>query len=404
MFDQVDFSALELPAAARKLQQEVREFVRTELAALNFTPHLGHTEFHPEFTRRVAARGWIGMTWPKRYGGQERSYLERFVVTEEMLAVAAPCAAHWFGDRQTGPSLLRYGTEEQKQRFLPAIARGECYFALGMSEPNAGSDLASVKTRAERVTNGWRVTGQKVWTSWAHKAHAFFVLCRTAPDSGNRHDGLSQLIVELNAPGVTIRPIRFMNGHHHFNEVFLDNVFVPDEMVVGEVGQGWKQVTSELALERSGPERYMTTFPLFTELVRRLGAAPDARAAQAAGSLAARLWSLRRMSLAIAMTLDPGPNGAQGTHGATPGNKAPAATVDLATEAALVKDMGTFYEREIIDAARLLVEVEPTPEAADTFERFLAEAIVCSPVATIRGGTTEVLRSLIARKLLGPLK
>ena len=395
MFDQVDFSALELPAAARALQKEVREFVRAEFASLPYVPQLGHTEFHPEFTRRVAARGWIGMTWPKRYGGQERSYLERFVVTEEMLAVAAPCAAHWFGDRQTGPSLLRYGTEQQKQRFLPAIARGECYFALGMSEPNSGSDLASVKTRAERVPNGWRVTGQKVWTSWAHKAHAFFVLCRTAPDSGNRHEGLSQLIVELNAPGVTIRPIRFMNGHHHFNEVFLDNVFVPDDMVVGEVGQGWKQITSELALERSGPERYMTTFPLFTELVRRLGAAPDARGAEAAGNLAARMWALRRMSLAIAMTLDPGPAGTEGT---------PKATVDLATEAAVVKDMGTFFEREIIDAARLLAEVEPTADAADTFERYLAETIVCAPVATIRGGTTEVLRSLIARKLLGPLK
>jgi alkylation response protein AidB-like acyl-CoA dehydrogenase len=395
MFDQVDFSALELPASARALQREVREFVRTELAALDFKPRLGHTEFHPEFTRRVASRGWIGMTWPKRYGGQERSYLDRFVMTEEMLAVAAPCAAHWFGDRQTGPSLLRYGTEQQKQRFLPAIARGECYFALGMSEPNAGSDLAAVRTRAERVPNGWRVTGQKVWTSWAHKAHAFFVLCRTAPDSGNRHDGLSQLIVELNAPGVTVRPIRFMNGHHHFNEVFLDNVFVPDEMVVGDIGEGWKQVTSELALERSGPERYMTTFPLFTELMRRLGAAPDARAAEAAGSLAARFWSLRRMSLAIAITLDPGPDGEQGT---------PRATVDLATEAALVKDMGTFYEREIIDAARLLATVEPTPEADDIFERYLAETILCAPVATIRGGTTQVLRSLIARKLLGPLK
>jgi len=395
MFQQVDFSALELPAPARKLQHEVREFLRAEIAAQAFQPHLGHTEFDAGFTRRVAARGWIGMTWPKRYGGQERSYLERFVVTEEMLAVAAPCAAHWFGDRQTGPSLLRYGTEEQKQRYLPAIARGEYSFALGMSEPNSGSDLASVKTRAERVPNGWRVTGQKVWTSWAHKAHAFFVLCRTAPAAGDRHEGLSQLIVELDAPGVTIRPIRFLDGRHSFNEVFLDNVFVPDAGVVGAIGQGWKQVTSELALERSGPERYMTTFPLFTELMRRLGSAPDARALEMAGKLAARLWSLRRMSLAIAMTLDPGPDGADGT---------PNATVDLATEAALVKDMGTFFEREIIDAARLLFEVEPTPDATDAFERYLAETIVCSPVSTIRGGTTQVLRSVIARKLLGPLK
>ena len=395
MFQQVDFSALELPPAARELQREVREFLRAEIAAESFKPHLGHTEFNPGFTRKVAARGWIGMTWPRRYGGGERSYLERFVVTEEMLAVAAPCAAHWFGDRQTGPSLLRYGTEQQRQRFLPAIVRGECAFALGMSEPNSGSDLASVRTRAERVPDGWRVTGQKVWTSWAHRADAFFVLCRTSPDEGNRHEGLSQLIVELKAPGVTVRPIRFMSGAHHFNEVFLDNVFVPDDMVVGEVGQGWRQVTSELALERSGPERFMTTFPLFTELLRRLGASPNTRAAEAIGQLTARFWSLRRMSLAIAMTLDPGADGSAGV--AKP-------TVDLATEAALVKDMGTFYEREIIDAARLLVELEPTPEAADTFERYLAETIVTAPVATIRGGTTQVLRNLIARKLLGPLK
>ena len=395
MFDQVDFSALELPAAARTLQGEVREFLRTEFAALDIRPHVGHTEFNADFTRRLANRGWIGMTWPKRYGGQERSYLERFVVTEEMLAAAAPCAAHWFADRQTGPSLLRHGSEKLKQQFLPAITRGECYFALGMSEPNAGSDLASVKTRAERVPNGWRVTGQKVWTSWAHKAHAFFVLCRTSPDGGNRHEGLSQLVVELDAPGVTIRPIHFMNGFHHFNEVFLDNVFVPDDMVVGDIGHGWKQVTSELALERSGPERYMTTFPLYTELVRRLGQSPDDRAAEAVGKLAARAWSLRRMSLAIAMTLDPGSDVASGA--AKP-------TVDLGTEAALVKDMGTFFEREIVDAARLLSTLEPTPDASDTFERYLAETIVCAPVATIRGGTTQVLRSLIARKLLGPLK
>ncbi len=395
MFEQVDFSALELPPAARKLQQEVREFLRAELAAKTFTPHLVHSEFDPEFSRRVAARGWIGMTWPRRYGGQERSYLERFVVTEEMLAVAAPCAAHWFGDRQTGPSLLRYGSEQQRQRFLPAIVRGEYSFALGMSEPNSGSDLASVRTRAERVPNGWRVTGQKVWTSWAHKADAFFVLCRTAPDTGNRHEGLSQLIVELKAPGVTVRPIRTMDGSHHFNEVFLDNVFVPDDRVVGEIGQGWKQITSELALERSGPERYMTTFPLFTELLRRLGASPDARAAEMVGKLTAGLWSLRRMSLAIAMTLEPGPGSAQGVT---------SAKVDLATEAALVKDLGTFYERDITAAARLLAEIEPALDATDTFERYLAESIVNAPVTTLRGGTTQVLRGIIAKKMLGPLK
>lgn len=392
VFQDVDFSDLALPASALALREEVRAFLKSEREAGSFVPRLGHTEFDAGFTRKVAARGWIGMTWPKRYGGQERSYLERFVVTEEMLAAAAPCAAHWVGDRQTGPSLLRYGTEQQKQRFLPAIARGECYFALGMSEPGAGSDLASVKTRAERVPGGWKVTGQKVWTSWAHKAHAFFVLCRTSPTTGDRHEGLSQLIVMLDSPGVTVRPIRFMNGRHHFNEVFLDNVFVPDEMVLGEIGEGWKQVTSELALERSGPERFMTTFPLLVELIRRLGASGDARAQEMVGRLTARFWALRRMSLAIALALDPGPDGGHG---------AAKAAVDLGTEAALVKDMGTFYEREIIEAARLTVAIEPDPEAVETFERFLAETIVGAPVSTIRGGTTQVLRTVIARRLLG---
>lgn len=394
-FDVVDFSALQLPPAALKLREEIRAFLREELRARTYEPHLGHSEFDAEFTRKLGRRGWIGMTWPKRYGGQERSYLERFVMTEEMLAAAAPCAAHWFGDRQTGPSLLRYGNEALKQRYLPAIAWGECYFALGMSEPNSGSDLASVRTRAERVEGGWRVTGQKVWTSWAHKAHAFFVLCRTSQDTGNRHEGLSQLVVELDAPGVTVRPIRFMNGDHHFNEVFLDGVFVPDERVVGEIGQGWKQVTSELALERSGPERFMTTFPLLVELIRRLGTHEDARAQEMVGRLTARFWALRRMSLAIALTLDPGPDAESG---------AAKATLDLGTEAALVKDLGTFYEREIVEAARLLAAMEPNPDALDTFERYLAETIVSSPISTIRGGTTQVLRTLIARRLLGPLK
>ncbi len=397
-FENIDFSSLELPPAALKLRDEVRAFLRQEVAAGSFLPHLGHAEFDLAFTKKVAARGWIGLTWPKQYGGQERSYLERFVMTEEMLAVAAPCAAHWFGDRQTGPSLLRYGSEYLKQKYLPAITRGEMAFALGMSEPGSGSDLASVRTRAQRAEyqgeGGWRVTGQKVWTSWAHKADAFFVLCRTAPQTDDRHEGLSQLIVDLkHSQGVTVRPIRFMNGHHHFNEVFLDNVFVPDNHVVGEAGQGWKQITSELALERSGPERFMTTFPLLVELVRRLGKsdyANDGRAQEMVGRLTARLWTLRRMSLAIALALDPS-SGKQGT-------------VDLATEAALVKDMGTFYEREIIDAARVLVAVEPTMDATDTFERYLAECIVSAPVSTIRGGTTQVLRTLIARRLLGPLK
>jgi alkylation response protein AidB-like acyl-CoA dehydrogenase len=388
LFGDIDFSALTLPESAQRLRAQVRAFLREELASKRFVAHLGHAQFDAAFSKRVGERGWIGMTWPKRYGGHERSYLERFAVTEELLAVSAPCAAHWFGDRQVGPSFLRYGSEAQRQRFLPAIARGESPFALGMSEPNSGSDLASVRTRAEKVAGGWRINGQKVWTSWAHKAEHFFCLCRTSPDQGDRHFGLSQLIVDLRAPGVTIRPIRFMNGAHHFNEVFLDNVFVADDMVLGEIGSGWRQVTSELALERSGPERFMTTFPLFVELVRRLGRTNDARARQTIGQLSARFHALRRMSLAIAFEF---------SRGAGQGKPR-----DLGTEASLVKDLGTFYERDITEAARLLIELEPRPDADDTFERYLAECIYTTPVGTIRGGTTQVLRTIIARKLTGP--
>lgn len=389
IFRDVDFSDLELPASAHALRLEVREFLADAIGAGKPARQLGHSSFDREFSRALGQRGWIGMTWPRRYGGHERSYLDRFVVTEELLAVAAPCSAHWVADRQSGPSLLRYGTEAQRMRFLPAIARGECCFAIGMSEPDSGSDLAAVRTRAHKVDGGWRVRGQKTWTSMAHLADAFFCLCRTSPDDGDRHAGLSQLIVDLHSPGVTIRPIRFLDGRHHFNEVFLDDVFVPDDMVLGEVGQGWKQVTSELALERSGPERFLTTYPLLVLLMDRLGETNDSRAPMLIGQLVARLYALRRMSLAIALAFSRGADRSTGEV------EAP----DLATEAALVKDLGTFFERDIIDAARVLVPCEPAMDADDAFERALAECITAAPVNTIRGGTTQILRTIVARRL-----
>ena len=389
IFQHVDFSALELPPAAHHLREQVREFLAAEVKAGSFTPHLGHSAFDAEFSRKLGREGWIGMTWPKRYGGHERTYLERFVVTEELLAAAAPCAAHWIGDRQAGPSLLRFGSEDQRRHFLPAVARGECYFAIGMSEPGSGSDLASVKSRADKVPGGWRLNGQKIWTSWAHKADVFFCLCRTSPDAGNRHEGLSQLIVDLRSPGITVRPIDFLDGRQSFNEVFLEDVFVPDDRVLGNIGQGWKQVTSELALERSGPERFMTTFALMVELIRRLERSADARAHMMVGQLAARFHALRCMSLAIAMEFSKGTNPQTGE----------VAVQDLATEAALVKDIGTFFERDITEAARTLVACEPTLDSTDVFQRFLAECTTAGPVNTIRGGTTQVLRSIVSRRL-----
>jgi alkylation response protein AidB-like acyl-CoA dehydrogenase len=230
-----------LPAAAAALRSAVRAFLADELQAGRFVPACDAwlSGWDESFSRRLAGRGWVGMTVPAEYGGRGRSALERYVVIEELLAAGAPVAAHWVSDRQIVPNLLRYGSEELRQRYLPAIARGECYFAIGLSEPDAGSDLAAVRTAGTRVNGGWRVSGTKIWTSGAHRARAFIVLLRTGPPDGRqRHVGLSQLLIELDQPGVTIRPIISMTGEHHFNEVVLDEVFVPDGQVVGTIGAG----------------------------------------------------------------------------------------------------------------------------------------------------------------------
>jgi alkylation response protein AidB-like acyl-CoA dehydrogenase len=371
-----------LPEGAEDLRGAVRAFLSEERAVGAFEPRCDgwFNGYSPEFSRKLGERGWLGMTWPERYGGHERSSLERFVVLEELLAAGAPVASHWIADRQSGPSILRFGTEEQKRRFLPAIARGECFFSIGMSEPESGSDLASVQTSAERVDGGWLVNGTKIWTGGAHLSHFFIVLCRTSPQrEEDRHSGLSQFIVDLSAPRITVKPIRLVTGEHVFNEVVLDGVFVPDELVLGEIGAGWEQVTSELAHERSGSERFLSTFPLLVELVRVLGEDPDERARIAVGTLVSRLWTLREMSLSVAVALETG---------AAP-----------EVEAALVKELGNRFEREVAEAARLLVPSEPSLEGPGPFEVRLAEATSHAPAFTLRGGTSEILRGIVARGL-----
>lgn len=361
-----------------ELRHEVREFLAAEAASGGFEPHCDAwlSEFDAAFSRRLGERGWIGMTWPARYGGHERSSLERYVVLEEMLAAGAPVAAHWIADRQSGPLLLRFGTEAQRERFLPAIARGECSFGIGMSEPDAGSDLAAVRTAARRADGGWRVTGTKVWTSHAHHADFLIALVRTSPLGERKHEGLSQLIVDLRAPGVQVRPIQLLSGEAHFNEVVFSDAFVPDDCLVGAEGSGWAQVTSELAYERSGPERFLSTFPLLRETVRELGRDPGEAGARELGHLFARLAALRELSLGVARRLEAGE---------TP-----------AVEAAMVKDLGTRFENEVVDVARSLVMPE---EAGETWRRLYWESVTHAPGFTLRGGTSEILRGIVARGL-----
>jgi acyl-CoA dehydrogenase-like protein len=368
----------EIAGRIHDLRTQVREFAGRQMPALGFAAHcdswmIAHS---PEFSRALGARGWVGMTFPRDFGGGGRSSLDRYVVIEELLAAGAPVAAHWFADRQVGPALLRHGTQAQRERYLPGIARGETYFAIGMSEPDSGSDLAAVRTRATRTESGWRLTGTKVWTSHAHVAHHMLVLARTdAGEAGDRRAGLSQFIVDLRLDGVRLRPIVGLDGQRHFNEVVFDDVTLDDEALLGVRGQGWSQVMQELANERSGPERFLSTMPLLRSLLRQT----DARPAEL-GLLFAELRSIRAMSVAVAEALG---------RGETP-----------TVQSALVKDLGTRFEGKVVELARAISPAVPDLTSEADYPRLLAEAIMHSPDRTLRGGANEILRGIVARALV----
>jgi alkylation response protein AidB-like acyl-CoA dehydrogenase len=379
-------SALTFPpppvsVAAEALRAEVRDFLARELADYPVEKRAeSWSGFDAEFSRKLGARGWIGMTFPKDYGGHGRSALERYVVIEEMLAAGAPVSAHWIADRQSGPSILRFGSEAQKRRYLPRIAAGECFFCIGMSEPNSGSDLASVRTRATKVDGGWRVTGTKLWTSLAHRADTMILFCRTSGTTEDRQEGTSQFLVDMKTTqGIAIRPVHALTGEHHFNEIHFHDAFLPDDALLGEEGKGWHQVTSELAYERSGPERFLSSFVLLVETLRVLGAHPSERATVAIGRLGAHLVILRRLSRSVAGMLEDGQN--------------------PATQAALVKDLGALLEQEIPDIVRDLVVLDPPSPAIDRFAQVLAYTTLHAPSFSLRGGTREILRGIIARGL-----
>jgi len=378
----IRFTPGALPPEAEALRAEVRTFIADNMDGYpGVLRARSWSGADPEFSRKMGAKGWIGMTWPTQYGGGGRSALERYVVLEEMLAAGAPVSAHWVADRQSGPLLLRFGTEEQRRKYIPAITRGESYFCIGMSEPGAGSDLAAIRTRAERTNTGWRINGQKIWTSKAHKAHYMIALVRTRPqDKEDRHAGLSQFLIDLKTPGITIRPIRNMAGEEMFNEVFFEDVDVPEDSLVGTEGGGWGQVTTELAFERSGPERYLSAFQLIFELVRRLGAeaTTDPRSAEGVGRLVAHLGALRQMSLSIATMLEKG--------------EAP----NLA--AAFVKELGVAFEQSVPGKAFDLTGAAPLVNG-DPFDQVLGYTAMAARSYSLRGGTREIMRGIIARGL-----
>jgi alkylation response protein AidB-like acyl-CoA dehydrogenase len=377
------FDPIRLPPECETLRDEVRAFLSEEIAAGTFDPsRAGHGDSHnPAFSRRIGAKGWIGMTWPKKYGGQERSFLERYVVTEECRVANAPVRLHFVADRQSGPILMKYAPEHIKMDILPRICRGEACFAIGMSEPGSGSDLFAAKTRATKTNGGWLVNGTKIWTSNAHNADYLIALFRTSPPTKeNRRHGLTQFLVDMKTPGIKVNPIGQITGQFEFNEVVFTDAFMPDDHVLGEIDGAWKQATSELAYERSGPERFLETYYVLTELVRAVGSKPDTRSAEGIGRLVAQLHTMRRMSVSVAGMLQAG--------------KEPV------VEASIVKDIGTVWEQQLPHRVRdLAAFVEETASNRETLERQLSFAIKTAPKLTIQGGTTEVLRGIIARGL-----
>ena len=332
--------------------------------------------FDQDFSRALGAAGYIGMTLPARYGGGDRHPLERYVVIEELLAAGAPVGAHWIADRQTGPLILRYGSEEQRQRYLPGIAKGQLYACIGLSEPGAGSDLAAVRTAARETAEGWRVNGQKIWTTGAHFSHIMLTLVRTEEGS-ERNAGLSQLLIDLDTPGITIRPIIDMAGNHDFNEVFFDDVLVPHSALVGTRGQGWQQVTAELGLERSGPERYLSSHALLAALIDAAGANPDPTMAVLIGELTAEMWTLRQLSMSTAAKL--------------------AAGEDPMVDASVVKELGNAFEQDMPRRIQAILDCDWNGES--DLARLLRALLIASPSFSLRGGTREVIRGIIARGL-----
>jgi alkylation response protein AidB-like acyl-CoA dehydrogenase len=362
------------PGDVAALRREVRQFLAQHAAKLG-KPNCWVVP-DPEFSRSVGAAGFLGIALPAEVGGQGRHPLERYVVIEELLAAGAPVGAHWIADRQTAPLILRYGSEEAKELYLPGMCAGEIYACIGLSEPGAGSDLAAVRSTARPTSEGWRISGQKIWTSGAHLSHVMLALVRSEEGS-ERNAGLSQFLIPMDAPGVTIKPIIDMAGEHHFNEVFFDDILLPNWALIGTRGAGWAQATAELALERSGPERYLSSHVLMSALIDFAGPDPEPQLKALIGELTAELWTLRQMSLSTAAKL--------------------AAGEDPMVEASMVKDLGNSFEQSLPQRVQALVDCPASRD--DDLAKLLRALLIAAPSFSLRGGTREIIRGIIARGL-----
>ncbi len=370
------------PAGLDTFRQEVRAFLDRELSGMS-------TELRARswmgsdiaFSQKLAEKGWLGLTIPQSHGGAGKDFFARFVLSEELLVAGAPVAAHWIADRQSGPLIMRYGTPAQQAFYVPRICQAEAFFCIGMSEPNSGSDLVSIRTKAQPNDQGWLLNGSKIWTTNAHQCHYMIALVRTSGEPSDRHKGLSQVIVDLSLPGVTIRPIVDMSGDTHFNEVFFDNVQLAPDALIGHEGQGWEQCTAELAFERSGPERIYSSMALLNAWVSEVRASgvDDEETLALLGDLLGEMSALRGMSLAVTQRL---------VDGESP-----------AVEASVVKDYGTDFEQRLVRSIADWLGARPEFPVSGELLRALAYLEQMGVTFSLRGGTREILRGIIARGL-----
>ncbi len=383
----MDFKFTEEQEAFR---QEVRDFLEEELRQGSFEPSCDAwiQGYSPEFTRKVAAKGWIGLTWPKEYGGQGRSNIDRLILTEEMLRYGAPSACHWFGDRQIGRSIITYGTEEQKRDLLPRILRGEAYVGLGMSEPEAGSDLASLQTRAVEDGDDYIIDGQKMWTSCAGFMNYIYLVARTDPDAP-KHRGISEFVFDANLPGITIRPTIDITGSEAWGEVFYDGVRVPKTCLIGEKNRGFYQILNQLDYERAGLERLMGNYPLFDGIVqftketKRNGAplSEDTLIRHKLAQLEIEFEVGRLLTYRVVLVMDEG--------------RAPN------VEAAMAKAYCTTFEQRLASVATEILGLYGQLLAESMWAPILGMAphsYLGSKGYSLQAGTTEVLKNIVATR------
>jgi alkylation response protein AidB-like acyl-CoA dehydrogenase len=378
-----------------EFRQEIRDFLKAELEAGAFSVDIEGLVGEPsqEFSRKLAEKGWIGLTWPKQYGGQGRSYVEKMILIEELMKVKAPIGYHFLADRQVGPALMSFGSDWQKEFFLPSIVRADegMQFCLLFSEPNAGSDLAAVSAKAVRDGDYYIINGQKVWTTGGHLADYGWLLARTNLDSSvRRHLSCSEFILDMKSPGVTVRPLINMAGTHSFNEVFLDDVKIHKKYLVGQENEGFKQIMAQMDYERAGIERLMQNYPLYEHLISYVKKMDkDSRGFYSwvrdqVAQLEIEYNIGRLLCYYTAWVVDQG--------------KKPT------SQAALTKAFCTQYEQRLNDVAtKVMGPISQIRQGVkwSPFGGDLASCYLWAPSYTLQGGSVEVLKNIVALRGLG---